>query len=201
MGQGSEIARGLRRFLDDSYTSVNRCYPIPFEEGLRLMDETAAAYDANAHSLVAVGCRSVVESACYLYFGTRWLGTGWDYRELPSKLNGDLREIRFGELLEALNAESGFPRSNIEKVVRIQYHGNFVAHLASRLLREDLAETRGKAVAAVKGRSNRKAGVGPPARKEISKAEALQDLVDTAQIVKELVRLADSRCESPWPEG
>lgn len=194
--EGSETVATLRRHLTETYSSYDRSFPLPFEEGLRLLEETAAAYDSGCHDLVAIGCRSVVESACYLYFGTRWEGTGWSYRLLPRKVNGDLREVGFAELLDAVTSEHLLSRQEIESMKRIQLHGNFVAHYGSRLIRESEAAVRAEARYYLASQAN----AGAPEvshsfepRTGIQHAEALRD---TATIVSLFMSAAERRFSS-----
>jgi hypothetical protein len=190
----------LRRFLTGRYTTAGQSFPLPFEEALGLLMETAVAYDSGSFNLVAAGCRSAVESACYLYFGSRWAGTGWNYRFLPRKVNGILREVGFGELLEAVVGDRVLPTEDIEAIRRIQTHGNFIAHYGSRLIRENEETVRRDIRSRMDDRDQPDPAQRPPPlgfRTGIQRDEACQDLADTTRIVRHLMEAAESRYSAP----
>ncbi len=197
---GRATVATVRRFLEERYTSTAQSFPLPFEEALGLLEETALAYDSGSFNLVAVGCRSVVESAFYLYFGSRWAGTGWDYRFLPRNVNRSLREVGLVELLEAVVSDHVLPAKEIEAIRRIQTHGNFIAHYGSRLIRENEETVRRDIQTWMKSQDRTGPAQRPPPfelRTGIQQAEALQDLTDATRIVRLLMEAAEKRRSPP----
>ncbi|MFQ5910426.1 MAG: hypothetical protein ACE5IJ_06865 [Thermoplasmata archaeon] len=152
--------------------------------------EATLAFDAGAYLGTSLLCRSSLEAAFYAFL-TRSKQTELHWAvHLPTYLDGTRRVLRFAELKRAMKKSISkygvLPDELKQSLDRIQDHGNVSAHLSSR--RDKLTWFESRFLDGIS--------------LWIGKDEALEDLEDTARILKRLAYVLEFIPEwtgpGPW---
>jgi hypothetical protein len=172
---GGEIWTDFSRKLDGILPKGSEFLLSPV---LPLFREALVSFDAGANGVAVLGCRASVESACYLFLTRRRATSGWR-SATPAYLDGGTRKVYSDELIRGAEALRGLTHDLRIQADRIQSHGNFLSHLASR---KDIDQRR----AVVESMDIFfKSGQFPnvSVRTGITRVEAQADLESTASIL------------------
>jgi hypothetical protein len=165
------------------------------QEAVLLFGEAARCFDAGAYQGVAILCRSTLESAFLEFLSVVWGDNNFFGIVYPTMLDGKPRRVEFEELENGINQRVVFPDEQKKAISRIQEDGNFVAHFASRKIKQrfklskDLQEWEASNKG-VNGLERVKAVIKlhRAARPWITRDEALGDLRDTLAVIVTLCK-------------
>ena len=165
------------------------------QEAVLLFGEATRCFDAGAYQGVAILCRSTLESAFLEFLSIEWHKNNFFNIVYPTMLDGKPRRVEFGELENGITQRVNFPEEQKKAISRIQEDGNFVAHFASRKIKQrfKLSKDLEKWEASnrdVSGLERVKAVIKlhRSARPWITRDEALRDLRDTLVIIVALCK-------------
>ena len=122
VGRGKELVEGMFKLRAISIPSS-----VLFLDAIR-------AFDARAIHGATVMCRATLEAALYGFLTRKKVGAGWQFYP-PRKLSGEMREVRFEELADAITKRGILTEDQKKNLKRIQEDGNVSAHFAARLER------------------------------------------------------------------
>lgn len=106
-------------------------------EAAELLREACLCFDASAYHGVAILCRAVLESAFIEFLGFEWTGNNsFNIVSFPTTLDGKPRDLDYDELKNGIAQKVVFPREQQRAISRIREDGNFVAHIASRRIKQ-----------------------------------------------------------------
>ncbi|MFI5419268.1 MAG: hypothetical protein ACHQ2Y_10330 [Candidatus Lutacidiplasmatales archaeon] len=180
--RGAKVWTDFSRWLETRFASGH--FPLPVDP-LPLLSQAATAYDVGALEASTLACRAAVESFGYLFLTRRWNGNGWSIT-LPALLDGTERRVDFDEIRRALVRRRVLDQKTGPAMARIQNTGNFSAHLSSAVdhRRSEALKKFMKALAEGRSSSGR-------FDTSLTQTEALQNLEDAAEIVKQLLEAAE----------
>jgi hypothetical protein len=152
-----------------------------------LLSDAIRSYNAHAYEAASAMCRATVEASCYVFLTrARRLppNTGWSI-EWPKYLDGRPRNVYIDELSRALRPKKVLTSDDFKAISRIKDNGDLSVHAAAKhdkdLNRLILDPERTGLTS------------GDPIRLWVSKEEAHRDIVDSALILRKLVKAA-----GPW---
>jgi hypothetical protein len=161
-----------------------------FPESHTLLKKAVESYDAGAIEGAVLLCRAALEGAFLIFLSIRWSDEESFDIVFPTTLDGKLRQVKFDELRDAIKKKVVFSEGQLLAIDRIHEDGNFVAHFASRKIKQRMArsEKYRKWEAAHKDATNLEGldAVNSILRSEkflMTRKEALQNLRDTANIM------------------
>ena len=161
-----------------------------FLESHTLLKKAVESYDADAIEGAVLLCRAALEGAFLIFLSIRWSDEKSFDIVFPTTLDGKLRQVKFDELRDAIKKKVVFSEGQLLAIDRIHEDGNFVAHFASRKIKQRMArsEKYRKWEAAHKGATDleKLEAVNDLLRLEkflMTHKEALQNLRDTADIM------------------
>jgi len=153
-----------------------------FDLPVALFGDAGTSFDAGAYYATSILCRAALEAALYLFLTRSKNGqpSGAWVVHPPFRLDGTLRRVEWTEVKSAISKRKILSYEHIRKLERIQKHGNVAAHLASRT----------DAMIA-----------GKPIDLRTSPDQALEDLRDTAEILRELATILSTKPDLGGPDG
>jgi hypothetical protein len=160
-------------------------------EGYTLFRRSIESFDLGAYEGAVLLCRATIESAFLLFLSVQW------HTQTNFNIVFPTIEPRFKKLRDAVDQQVGFSEKELKAIDRIREDGNFVAHFASRMIRQRNArveryhkwELNNKNVTDV-GRIKAVNRILKSEKSLITRADALQDLRDTASIMVTLGQAA-----------
>ncbi len=190
---GEQIWKDFHEALKDQ---IWKAFGI-FSEGYVLFKKALESFDAGAFEGSVLLCRATLESSFLLFLSIQW-GSATSFNiAYPTTLDGKFRLVGFDELRDAIEQRVSFSKEQMTAINRIHQDGNFVAHFASRKIKQRMArfeqfkkwEARNtnandsdKLMAANKLVGSERSWITP--------ADSLQDLRDTASIMLTLGKAA-----------
>lgn len=171
-----------------------------FEEGYFLFRKAAESFDAGAIEGSVLLCRATLESSFLIFLSVQWGSDSTFNIAYPTTLDGRLRLVGFDELRDAIIQRVSFSEEQIAAIDRIHQNGNFVAHFASRRIKQRM----GRVGQFKKWEAQNKNATDADRirivdklldseKSWISTIEALQDLNDTASILLTLGKATGSK--------
>ena len=184
---GEQIWKEFHEALKDRVAKAFFILP----EGYTLFRKAIESFDLGAYEGAVLLCRATIESTFLLFLSIRW------HSETNFNIVFPTTEPRFKKLRDAVNQQVGFSKKELNAIDRIREDGNFVAHFASRMIKQRNVRVERYQ----KWESNRKNVTDVDRIKEVNRilksekslvtrADALQDLGDTASIMVTLGQAA-----------
>ncbi|HEV2119481.1 MAG TPA: hypothetical protein VGS11_05185, partial [Candidatus Bathyarchaeia archaeon] len=171
-----------------------------FQEGYFLFRKAAESFDAGAIEGSVLLCRATLESSFLIFLSVQWGSDSSFAIVYPTTLDGKLRFVGFDELRDAVVQRVSFSEEQITAIDRIHQNGNFVAHFASRRIKQRMARVerfkKWEAQNENATESDRIKAVDKLLDSEkswISTVEALQNLDDTRSILLTLGKATGSK--------
>ena len=112
-----------------------------FPESHTLLKKAVESYDAGANEGAVLLCRAALEGAFLIFLSVHWYGKDSFDIVFPTTLDGKLRQVKFDELREAIKKKVVFSEGQLSAIDRIHEDGNFVAHFASRKIKQRMARS------------------------------------------------------------
>jgi hypothetical protein len=113
-----------------------------FPESHLLLKKAVESYDAGAIEGAVLLCRAALEGAFLTFLSIRWYDEDSFDIVFPTALDGKLRQVKFDELREGIKKKVVFSETQLESIDRIHEDGNFVAHFASRKIKQRMARSK-----------------------------------------------------------
>ena len=184
---GEKIWNHLYEALKDRISKAFFILP----EGYTLFRKAVESFDVGAIEGAVLLCRATIESAFLLFLSIQW------YSESSFNIVFPTTELTFKQLRDAVLKRVRFSEKELTAINRIREDGNFVAHFASRMIRQ----RNSRVERFQKWESNKNnvtdadriKAVNKLLRSEkslVTRVDALQDLRDTASIMLTLGKAA-----------
>jgi hypothetical protein len=109
-----------------------RPVPSPLEPAIMIFFQATRTYGYGCFDLAALGCRSAVESAGYLFLTTKMHVVGGWASDPPRSLNGEIRRILWQEIVDGLKAQGVLSAKQLRRLQPIKEHGDLIAHYAAK---------------------------------------------------------------------
>lgn len=183
VGRGKELAEKMSKL---------RMLSIPSR--VLFLDATRA-FDARAFHGATVMCRATLEAAFYGFLTRKTVKKDWHFYP-PRKLSGEMREVGFDELRDAMTKRGILTEGQKKNLDRVQQDGNVSAHFASRLDRATQHPVRHLGADRMEFEfSDDLLWIG------FTEKEAWRDLRDTFSILSRLSRVLSRRPGLAGPAG
>jgi len=160
-------------------------------EGYTLFRKAVESFDVGATEGAVLLCRATIESAFLLFLSIQW------HSESSFNIVFPTTELTFKDLRDAVRKRVRFSEKELTAIDRIREDGNFVAHFASRMIKQ----RNSRVERFQKWESNKNNVTDADRIKAVNKllksekslvtrVDALQDLRDTASILLTLGKAA-----------
>jgi hypothetical protein len=184
---GEQIWKDFHEVLKDRISKAFFILP----EGYTLFRKAVESFDVGAIEGAVLLCRATIESAFLLFLSIQWRN------ESSFNIASPTTEPSFKELRDAVQKRVRFSEKELTAINRIREDGNFVAHFASRMIKQ----RNSRVERFQRWESNKKnltdadriKAINKLLRSEkslVTRVDALQDLRDTASIMLTLGKAA-----------
>lgn len=154
-----------------------------YSEATGLLRDAMISYRSGAIGAAAVTCRAVIEAAGYsALFSVRIGEAGWKY-VFPLNPKGKFRKVEFEEVKKGIAKLGIISVRTMGQIGRVQEHGNFIAHLASKKAGEVLRVSKSRTRVALR-----------PMRIWVTRREAATDIACARKV---LLALMGWSCAQP----